>query len=172
MTQRQKVAHRRANAKLKQRFIGFLPRTHYGRGKTLRSFVHKRRPRRRGRRSDWLANINPKSLERLPSCRVEPYLSKAKAGERFQFERLGYFCVDTANSSPERCFQSDSHAAGYLGEDRQKCEKIACPKADRNWKCHYSLPKNAQRLFLSMLVYSCSPTRLRRSIGRERIKKD
>ena len=50
--------------------------------------------------SDWLANINPKSLERLTGCRVEPLLAKAKNGERYQFERLGYFCVDTVDSSP------------------------------------------------------------------------
>jgi len=50
--------------------------------------------------SDWLANINPKSLERLTGCRVEPLLAKAKGGERYQFERLGYFCVDTVDSSP------------------------------------------------------------------------
>jgi glutaminyl-tRNA synthetase len=49
--------------------------------------------------SDWLANINPKSLERLTSCRVEPSLASAKAGERYQFERLGYFCVDSEDSS-------------------------------------------------------------------------
>ena len=50
--------------------------------------------------SDWLANINPKSLERLTGCRVEPLLAKAKGGERYQFERLGYFAVDSADSSP------------------------------------------------------------------------
>ena len=49
--------------------------------------------------ADWLANLNPKSLERLTSCRVEPYLSKAKAGEQYQFERLGYFCVDSKDST-------------------------------------------------------------------------
>src|SRR5205807_5597816 len=38
--------------------------------------------------SDWLANINSKSLERLSECRVEPFLAEAKPGERFQFERL------------------------------------------------------------------------------------
>ncbi len=48
---------------------------------------------------DWLANINPKSLERLTDCRVEPYLANAKPGEGFQFERLGYFCVDNLDSS-------------------------------------------------------------------------
>jgi len=50
--------------------------------------------------SDWLANINPKSLERLTGCRVEPLLAKAKGGERYQFERLGYFSVDSPDSSP------------------------------------------------------------------------
>jgi glutaminyl-tRNA synthetase len=50
--------------------------------------------------SDWMANINPKSLERLTSARVEPVLANAKPGERYQFERLGYFCVDSVDSSP------------------------------------------------------------------------
>jgi glutaminyl-tRNA synthetase len=50
--------------------------------------------------SDWLANINPHSIERLTSCRIEPYLAQAKSGEFYQFERLGYFCVDTVDSSP------------------------------------------------------------------------
>jgi len=51
--------------------------------------------------ADWLANFNPRSLERLISCRVEPFLSNAKAGERYQFERLGYFCVDSEESSAD-----------------------------------------------------------------------
>jgi glutaminyl-tRNA synthetase len=44
---------------------------------------------------DWLANVNPNSLERLTSCRIEPYLGNAQPGDRYQFERLGYFCVDS-----------------------------------------------------------------------------
>jgi glutaminyl-tRNA synthetase len=52
--------------------------------------------------SDWLANINPKSLERLTSCRVEPYLAQARPGERYQFERLGYFSIDSEDSLPAR----------------------------------------------------------------------
>ena len=52
--------------------------------------------------SDWLANINPNSLERLCECRVEPYLAQAKAGNHFQFERLGYFCVDDNEVPPGR----------------------------------------------------------------------
>ncbi len=43
---------------------------------------------------DFKSNLNPKSLEILSSCRVEPSLSKAEPGSRFQFERMGYFCVD------------------------------------------------------------------------------
>jgi glutaminyl-tRNA synthetase len=44
--------------------------------------------------ADVLAEINPASLEVLSGCKVEPSLAEAGAGERFQFERLGYFCVD------------------------------------------------------------------------------
>ncbi len=44
--------------------------------------------------------INKNSLEVLTSCRVEPSLAGAGPGERFQFERLGYFCVDAKDSGP------------------------------------------------------------------------
>ncbi len=40
------------------------------------------------------AQLNPQSLERLTDCRVEPSLARAASGDRFQFLRLGYFCVD------------------------------------------------------------------------------
>jgi len=40
------------------------------------------------------SNLNPNSLEVLTSCRVEPSLAQAKPLSRYQFERLGYFCVD------------------------------------------------------------------------------
>ncbi len=50
---------------------------------------------------DWTTNLNPQSLERLTVCRVEPFLTNAKAGEHYQFERLGYFCVDNVDSSSE-----------------------------------------------------------------------
>jgi glutaminyl-tRNA synthetase len=43
---------------------------------------------------DWHANLNPKSLETLVGCKLEPSLAGAKPGSRFQFERLGYFCAD------------------------------------------------------------------------------
>jgi len=43
---------------------------------------------------DWLANLNPKSLEVLRGAKLEPMLGGAMCGERYQFERLGYFCAD------------------------------------------------------------------------------
>ena len=50
---------------------------------------------------DFIPYLNPSSLERLTSCRVEPSLAKAAPGSRYQFERLGYFCVDSGDSSPD-----------------------------------------------------------------------
>jgi len=44
--------------------------------------------------ADWTANLNPKSLEVITDARVEPSLADAAVGSRWQFERLGYFCVD------------------------------------------------------------------------------
>jgi glutaminyl-tRNA synthetase len=44
--------------------------------------------------TDFLSEINPHSLEILRGVKVEPSLATARAGERFQFERLGYFAVD------------------------------------------------------------------------------
>ena len=46
--------------------------------------------------SDFTDHLNPTSLEILTSSRVEPGLAKASPGSRYQFERLGYFCVDSA----------------------------------------------------------------------------
>ncbi|MEM7313463.1 MAG: glutamine--tRNA ligase/YqeY domain fusion protein [Planctomycetota bacterium] len=48
----------------------------------------------------FLDNLNPNSLEVLTDCRLEPSLAEATPGERFQFERTGYFCVDSVDSKP------------------------------------------------------------------------
>jgi glutaminyl-tRNA synthetase len=42
----------------------------------------------------FLDYLNPGSLEVLRGCLAEPHLAGAGVGDRFQFERLGYFCVD------------------------------------------------------------------------------
>ena len=49
--------------------------------------------------SDFTEYLNPESLETLRACRLEPSVADAAPGSRFQFERLGYFCVDTVDSS-------------------------------------------------------------------------
>lgn len=52
--------------------------------------------------TDYKSNLNPKSLEILTSCKVEPSLEGAAPGSHYQFERLGYFFVDTTDSSAKK----------------------------------------------------------------------
>lgn len=54
--------------------------------------------------SDFKVNLNPNSLEILTSCKVEPSLAGAKPGNRYQFLRLGYFCVDPDSSDQKLVF--------------------------------------------------------------------
>ncbi len=49
---------------------------------------------------EYTVNLNPHSLEVLTDCRLEPGLAAASPGARYQFERQGYFCVDTVDSKP------------------------------------------------------------------------
>jgi glutaminyl-tRNA synthetase len=48
--------------------------------------------------ADFMEHLNPESLEILKSCRLEPSLADAAPGSAFQFERMGYFCVDAVES--------------------------------------------------------------------------
>jgi len=49
---------------------------------------------------DYRKYLNPASLQAVTSCRAEPGLAAARPGNRYQFERQGYFCVDTRDSAP------------------------------------------------------------------------
>ena len=49
----------------------------------------------------WLDNLNPESLTVLSACKAEPSLGGAEVGHRVQFERTGYYCVDS-DSTPDR----------------------------------------------------------------------
>ena len=51
---------------------------------------------------DWKSYINPASLETLTRCLIEPDLVQAQPEQRFQFERLGYFCADREDWSPDK----------------------------------------------------------------------
>jgi len=50
---------------------------------------------------DFAANLSPSSLEVVPQAKLEPSIANAVAGNRYQFERLGYFCVDP-DSMPDK----------------------------------------------------------------------
>ena len=50
---------------------------------------------------NWKGLMNPEAFKLLPHCKLEPTLAIAKKQDRFQFERLGYFCVDD-DSAPGR----------------------------------------------------------------------
>ncbi|BBB47577.1 glutamine--tRNA ligase/YqeY domain fusion protein [Pelolinea submarina] len=50
---------------------------------------------------DFIADLNPDSRQTLTNCIVEPSLKDAQPGDKFQFERVGYFCVDI-QSTPEK----------------------------------------------------------------------
>jgi len=51
---------------------------------------------------NFLDAINPDSLDTLTNCRVEASLADANSGDRFQFERTGYFCVDSVDSNVDK----------------------------------------------------------------------
>jgi len=53
---------------------------------------------------DYTANLNPASLERLTGCKMEPSVAGAAPGRRYQFERVGYFCVDPDSSAGKLVF--------------------------------------------------------------------
>ncbi len=52
--------------------------------------------------ADWLSFLNPESLVAITDAKIEPCLAAAAPGSRYQFERQGYFCVDTKDSTPGR----------------------------------------------------------------------
>jgi glutaminyl-tRNA synthetase len=54
--------------------------------------------------SDFKVNLNPNSLEMLTSCKAEPNLKSAKPGDKYQFLRMGYFCVDPDSSDKKLVF--------------------------------------------------------------------
>ena len=53
---------------------------------------------------DALSNLNPNSLEVLTGAKIEPSVATAQPGDRFQFERMGYFCTDPDSSTGRPVF--------------------------------------------------------------------
>jgi len=69
---------------------------------------------------DFLTHLNPDSLTILDDCALEPALADAKAGERFQFERQGYFCADPDTAPGKLVF----NLAVALKERSDKSAKV------------------------------------------------
>ncbi|MCJ7729665.1 MAG: glutamate--tRNA ligase family protein, partial [Sedimentisphaerales bacterium] len=69
---------------------------------------------------DFTSTLNPKSLEILTDCRLEPSLAGAKPLSRYQFERLGYFCVDPDSSAGKLVF----NRTATLRDEWAKIQKI------------------------------------------------
>ena len=57
-----------------------------------------------GKVDDYLSVLNPASLEVIPDAKVEPAAAAVAAGTRFQFERIGYFCVDPESTPGKPVF--------------------------------------------------------------------
>jgi len=64
----------------------------------------KENPDQTAKGENFKSNLNPNSLDVLSSCRIEPSLAGAKPGNRYQFERIGYFCVDKDSSEEKLIF--------------------------------------------------------------------
>jgi glutaminyl-tRNA synthetase len=73
---------------------------------------------------DWTTYLNPQSLERLTQCQVEPSLKGVVPGTRFQFERLGYFCVDPDSTAESLVF----NRTVSLKDAWAKIEKAQAPQ--------------------------------------------
>ena len=81
---------------------------------------------RPGEAGDFLAELNPASLEVVRGAKVEPSAAAAAAGTRLQFERLGYFCVDPDSSPRDPVF----NRTVTLKDSWAKIEKTELPTPD------------------------------------------
>jgi glutaminyl-tRNA synthetase len=69
-------------------------------------------------------NLNPKSLEVLTGCRLEPSAKGAGVGVRYQFERLGYFCVDKDSSAGNLVFNRTVTLKDAWAKAQKKAGKV------------------------------------------------
>jgi glutaminyl-tRNA synthetase len=72
---------------------------------------------------DWKVNLNPNSLEILPSAKLEPSLRGAVAGAKFQFERQGYFTVDRESAAGKLVMNRTVSLKDSWAKEQQKGPK-------------------------------------------------
>jgi glutaminyl-tRNA synthetase len=73
---------------------------------------------------DFTSNLNPQSLEVLSHSKLEPSLAKAAVGSRYQFERLGYFCVDPGSAPGKLVFNRTVALKDTWAKIEKKTEKM------------------------------------------------
>ncbi|HWR50648.1 MAG TPA: glutamine--tRNA ligase/YqeY domain fusion protein [Bryobacteraceae bacterium] len=72
---------------------------------------------------DFTVNLNPKSLETLTACKLEPAVADAQTGSRYQFERLGYFCVDRDSAAGKPVFNRTVQLRDTWAKIEQKSQQ-------------------------------------------------
>ena len=76
----------------------------------------------------FVEELNPRSLERLEGCQLEPYLGGAEPGARVQFERLGYFCMDRDSAPGKPVWNRTVSLKDSWAKLEAKVQKPAAPK--------------------------------------------
>jgi len=84
-----------------------------------------------GKGRDYAAQLNPRSLEVLQGCRVESSLAGAAPGTRYQFERLGYFCVEAIAEAGSRLVFNRTVSLRDTWANIEKREQMAPAAATR-----------------------------------------
>ncbi len=69
---------------------------------------------------DFKSTINPASLQVLENAMIEPALANAAVGEKFQFTRLGYFCVDPDSTAGKKVFNRTVTLKDTWAKEQQK----------------------------------------------------
>ena len=73
----------------------------------------------------FLDHLNPNSLEVIENAKLEPSFKGAEAGAKYQFERTGYFCVDSKDSTDDKLvFNRTVALQRQLGEDDEEEKEV------------------------------------------------
>jgi methionine--tRNA ligase beta chain len=123
--------------------------------------------------TDFTDHLNPESLRVLTDCHAEPSLQHAKPGSRYQFERLGYFCVDSVDSSDQKLVFNrtvslrDSWAKIEKAQSKSATKKPPKPELAHSGKSQPSANKNLKPFKDQITIDDFSKLDLRVAVIRE-----
>ena len=100
MTLKQRAAQALQDVRLREQYTGFAKDTAVN--AEVRLYENLVDEEKGVYNEDGSINLNPNSLKVLDNCYLEPALADAKCGDRFQFLRQGYFCVDSKDHTSEK----------------------------------------------------------------------